>query len=182
MYQKRNLSQELKHQLKNGTMTNRLIIANIIVFLFIIIILALGRVSEENLYPIINTVFSLEASWMGLLTMPWGIITSIFTHFELSHIFFNMIFLYFAGNLFEKSFSSKKLLIVYLFGGLLGGLSEIISSSLFFPNNEIHHIIGASGSVMAIFTALAFYSPNIKVYLFGMLPVRLFVLALFFLG
>jgi len=35
---------------------------------------------------------------------------------------------------------------------------------------------------MAIFTALAFYSPNTKIFLFGMFPVRLFVLALFFLA
>ena len=43
-------------------------------------------------------------------------------------------------------------------------------------------MIGASGSVMAIFTALAFYSPNTKVHLFGVIPVRLFLLALFFLA
>ena len=35
---------------------------------------------------------------------------------------------------------------------------------------------------MAIFTALAFYSPNTKVHLFGLLPVRLFLLALFLLA
>ena len=43
MYQKRNLSEELKHQLRNGTMTNRLIIANVSVFLLIHLLLAIGR-------------------------------------------------------------------------------------------------------------------------------------------
>ena len=84
--------------------------------------------------------------------------------------------------MFERSFSSKKLLLVYFFGGLFGGLFEIISGTFLFPQNEVHHVIGASGSVMAIFTALAFYSPNTKVLLFGLLPVRLFILALFFLA
>lgn len=182
MYQRRNLTDELKHQFKNGTMTNRLIIANIAVFLLIIVVQAIGRMSETDLYPIINLIFSLEASWEGLLLMPWGVFTSIFTHFDLYHILFNMIFLYFAGNMFERSFSAKNLLLVYIFGGLFGGLFEIISGSFLFPQNEVHHVIGASGSVMAIFTALAFYSPNTKVLLFGLLPVRLFVLALFFLA
>ena len=163
-------------------MTNRLIIANIAIFLLIIIVQAIGRISEVDLYPIINIIFSLEASWQGILMMPWGLITSIFTHFDLYHILFNMIFLYFAGNMFEQSFSSKKLILVYIFGGIFGGLFEVISGSIFFPQNEVHSVIGASGSVMAIFTALAFYNPNTKVLLFGLVPVRLFVLALFFLA
>lgn len=182
MYQRRNLTEELKHQFRNGTMTNRLIIANIAVFLLIIIVQAIGKMAETDLYPIINVIFSLEASVNGLILMPWGLLTSIFTHFDLYHILFNMIFLYFAGNMFERSFSSKNLLLVYIFGGIFGGLFEIISGTFLFPQNEVHHVIGASGSVMAIFTALAFYSPNTKVLLFGLLPVRLFILALFFLA
>ena len=182
MYQRRNLSEELKHQLKNGTMTNRLIIANVIVFILIHTVLALGRMSDENLYPIIDVIFALNTSWKKFLMMPWGLFTSIFTHFDLYHIFFNMIFLYFAGNMFERFFSGKKLLLVYIFGGFLGGISEILNTTLFSSVYEAHHVIGASGSVMAIFTALAFYSPNTKVHLFGILPVRLFLLALFFLA
>ncbi len=163
-------------------MTNRLIIANIAVFLLIIIAQAIGKIAEADLYPIINIIFSLEASLNGLMVMPWGLFTSIFTHFDLYHILFNMIFLYFAGNMFERSFSAKKLLLVYIFGGIFGGLFEVISGTFLFAQNEVHHVIGASGSVMAIFTALAFYSPNTKVLLFGLLPVRLFILALFFLA
>ena len=182
MYRRRNLSEELKHQLKNGTMTNRIIIANVIVFLFIHSFLALGRMSDKDLYLVIEVIFTLSTGFKEFVHMPWGIITSIFTHFDLSHIFFNMIFLYFAGNMFERFFSRNKLLIVYIIGGVMGGISEILYSSLLATNDEFHSVIGASGSVMGIFTALAFYSPNTKVHLFGILPVRLFILALFFLA
>ena len=48
MYQKRNLSEELKHQLRNGTMTNRLIIANVSVFLLIHLLLAIGRIKGNS--------------------------------------------------------------------------------------------------------------------------------------
>jgi hypothetical protein len=42
--------------------------------------------------------------------------------------------------------------------------------------------VGASGSVMAIFSALAFYRPNLQINLFGLLPVRIiFVAAIFIL-
>jgi hypothetical protein len=42
-------------------------------------------------------------------------------------------------------------------------------------------VVGASGAVMAIFTALAFYRPNLNVLLFGLLPVRIIILALIFI-
>ena len=183
MHQRRNFVQEFKHQLSNGSMTNRLLIANILVFVHIHVLFAIGRLNNSiELDYFISNLFTLEASWKGLLFMPWGLFTNMFAHFDLFHIFSNMIFLYFAGNLFEQYFNGKKLLIVYICGGLLGGVSEIVSSSVFFPHEQIHTVLGASGSVMAIFTALAFYSPNTKIFLFGMFPVRLFVLALFFLA
>ena len=182
MQQKRNLFEELKFQLKSGTMTNKLVIVNICVFLLIHLLFALEKISGVSFISIlIQKTFTLDATLIGALSMPWGFITSIFAHFDLMHIFSNLIFLYFAGNLFERYFNSRMLLLTYLFGGLAGGLGEVISTTLLFPN-EYHTVLGASGSVMAIFAALAFYSPNTKVFLFGVLPVRLFVLALFFLA
>lgn len=182
MQQKRNLFEELKFQLKSGTMTNKLVIVNICVFLLIHLLFALEKIIGVSFISIlIQKTFTLDATLIGALSMPWGFITSIFAHFDLMHIFSNLIFLYFAGNLFERYFNSRMLLLTYLFGGLAGGLGEVISTTLLFPN-EYHTVLGASGSVMAIFAALAFYSPNTKVFLFGVLPVRLFVLALFFLA
>lgn len=163
-------------------MTNKLVIVNICVFLLIHLLFALEKIIGVSFISIlIQKTFTLDATLIGALSMPWGFITSIFAHFDLMHIFSNLIFLYFAGNLFERYFNSRMLLLTYLFGGLAGGLGEVISTTLLFPN-EYHTVLGASGSVMAIFAALAFYSPNTKVFLFGVLPVRLFVLALFFLA
>ena len=180
MIQKRNLFEELKHQVQNGTMTNRLIIINVATFVFFHILFALAKFSGNGwAFEYVNKLFTLNASWKGVLFMPWGLLTSMFSHFDIYHIFSNMIFLYFAGNLFEKFFDSRMLLITYLFGGLAGGFSEIVSVTFI---GEIHTVLGASGSVMAILTALAFYSPNTKVYLFGTFPIRLFVIALFFLA
>ena len=178
--QNKNLFEELKHQLRNGTMTNRLVIINICSFLFIHLFLAVGKIAGSDVFEVfVRNIFTLDATLIGSLLKPWGFLTSIFSHFGLMHILYNLIFLYFSGNLFERYFSGQKLLTIYIFGGIIGGLSEVISSTLFFPE-EFHIVLGASGSIMAIFAALAFYSPNTKIYLFGLLPVRLFVLALFF--
>lgn len=180
MVQKRNLFEELKHQLSNGSMTNRLVIINICVFLCIHLLFAIGKINGSyNIVEWVQNVFTLDATLMGSLTKPWGFLTSIFSHFGLMHIIYNLIFLYFAGNLFERYFNARMLLTIYLFGGLAGGLAEVFSATFLFPY-DFHMVLGASGSIMAIFAALAFYSPNTKVYLFGILPIRLFILALFF--
>jgi hypothetical protein len=93
-----------------------------------------------------------------------------------------MLFLYFSGRMFEQLFDAKRLWYTYLFGGIAGGIFEIMAHTIFpaLQNSQIV-IVGASGSIMAIFMALAFYRPNLNVMLFGILPVRLIFLALFFL-
>ncbi|MBU2020060.1 MAG: rhomboid family intramembrane serine protease, partial [Bacteroidetes bacterium] len=63
-----------------------------------------------------------------------------------------------------------------------GGLFEILAHALF-PALQMQQtvVVGASGSVMAIFSAIAFYRPNLEIRLFGILPIRIIFLALFFI-
>jgi hypothetical protein len=93
-----------------------------------------------------------------------------------------MLFLYFSGQLFEQIFDKRRLWQTYIFGGISGGMLEIAAHYLFpsFQNAD-QVVVGASGSIMAIFTALAFHSPNIRVNLFGIFPVKIYLIAIFFL-
>ena len=70
------------------------------------------------------------------------------------------------------------MILIYIIGGLTGGIFEIIAHTIF-PKLQIFNdiIVGASGSIMAIFIATAFYRPNLKLNLFGILPVRIILLA-----
>ena len=93
-----------------------------------------------------------------------------------------MLFLHFSGQLFEQIFDRRRLWQTYIFGGIAGGILEISAHYLFpsFQNTD-QVVVGASGSIMAIFTALAFHSPNIRVNLFGIFPVKIYLIAIFFL-
>ena len=181
----RNLLQEFKFQLFSGTMTNRLVIINVLVFVFIILLEALSRllkIDEAIINDFCSQIFTLDTNIQGFILKPWGLFTSIFSHFDLWHLLFNMIFLYFSGAYFEKLFGAKKLLLTYFFGGLFGGIFELAAESLFPLLQNTHQlVVGASGSIMALFTALAFYSPNTKVNLFGIIPIKIYFIALFFL-
>ena len=180
MENNRNFLSELKHELLKGKMNHRLIIINVAVFILIQVWLAIGRLGGAS-DDIIYHIFTLDPNYTRLLYQPWGILTSIFSHFDFIHLLFNMVFLYFAGKIYEDIFDSKRLLITYIIGGIFGGLAEIIIQSLFFPLKESALVVGASGSIMAIFVAVAFHSPNMKVQLFGRFSIRLYFVALFFL-
>ena len=180
MENNRNFLSELKHELLKGKMNHRLLIINVAIFIFIQVWLAIGRLGGAS-DDIIYHIFTLDPNFTRLLYHPWGILTSIFSHFDFIHLLFNMVFLYFAGKIYEDIFDSKRLLITYIIGGIFGGLAEIIIQSLFFPLKESALVVGASGSIMAIFVAVAFHSPNMKVQLFGRFSIRLYFVALFFL-
>lgn len=177
--QSRNLLDELKFQITNGKVTVRLILINLAVFILLMLSFILNslNVFEFNLI----SVFRFPTNLAELGFKPWTLIFSIFGHFSLNHLFFNMLFLFFSGLMFEQLFGGKKLVILYLIGGVFGNLLELIASQVapdIFPN---HYVIGASGSIMAIFTAVAIYRPNTPVHLLGIIPIPIYVLALFFL-
>jgi membrane associated rhomboid family serine protease len=185
MQAEQNLFDSLKNAYRFGGMTTRLIFINAAIFLLIQIlsvIIRLMMVDNSILSVFLNAVFTLNTDLKYFVFMPWGLITSIFAHFSLWHFVLNMLFLYFSGRMFEQLFDAKRLWYTYLFGGIAGGMLEIIAHAIFpaLQNSQIV-IVGASGSIMAIFMALAFYRPNLNVMLFGLFPVRLIFLALFFL-
>jgi membrane associated rhomboid family serine protease len=182
MNNNRNIFQELKQTFLQGKMTNRLIIVNVAVFILIQIYLAIFRLGGLVSEDLPNTLFTLDTNLTGFLHKPWGLITSIFAHFDLFHLFSNMLFLYFSGKFFEQIWSRKQLLITYILGGIFGGIAEIAVQSIFYSTeNNGALVIGASGSIMAIFIAVAFHSPQTQLLLFGKFSIRLYFLAIFFL-
>lgn len=180
----RSLAEEIKFQLRFGLMTHRLLLINLFVFIVIHLINAIIRlalITDPFILSLNRNFFCLETQLSLFLLKPWGLITSIFSHFELLHFLQNMLVLYFVGKIFESIFDKNKLWLTYIVGGLFGGLFEILAH-LLFPALQTNTtvIIGASGSIMAILSALAFYSPNMKVMLFGVIPIPMFMIALLF--
>lgn len=111
----------------------------------------------------------------------WRLFTSMFLHGGFGHIIMNMLALYFFGMILEPMIGSRKFLIVYITGGIVGGLCVMIFS--FFPLsiipglgiNPYSIVIGASGAIFAIGTILALFAPNLRVgFLFFPIQTTLF--------
>lgn len=182
----RSISDEIKYQWHNGGMHIKLIGINLIVFLIIGIAIVFGRLSTPGDYnpliPILHDIFTLQGTPSCFIRHPWGLITSIFAHFELFHFIFNMLFLYFISRFFLMYFSNQRMLYTYILGGIFGGIFQLLAYSIFpaLQGTEVF-VVGASGSVMAIFMAAAFHRPMAEVFLFGVFKLKMIYLAGFFI-
>lgn len=178
---------QIKQLYQNGSMTVRLVMVNVGIFVIIQLFNALERLEIIDSSSTIisldwsHLLFALPVEPIGVLWKPWTLFSSLFAHFSLLHLFSNLLFLFFAGNTYERFYGPKRLLHLYILGGIAGNLTEILAH-LIFPSlqNESFSIVGASGAIMAIFSALAFAQPQLQVHLFGIFPLKIIFLALFF--
>ena len=186
MHGERTFLEQLIYQWKHGGMMMKLLFINSFIFIVIQLISVFGRLmgieAQTTVTEFLISIFGMETTFSSFLLHPWGIFTSIFAHFTLFHFISNMLFLYFAGKLFESIFERKYLFFTYLFGGIVGGFIELIAHASF-PSlqDEAIVIVGGSGSIMALFATLAFYRPNLTISVFGIFNTRLIFIAAAFI-
>lgn len=107
------------------------------------------------------------------LDEPWTIVTNLFVHAGLWHILGNMIMLYFFGSFLLGLLGEVRFLIIYFVGGLLGNLFIWLIGPSFIP------AVGASGALFAIMGTMAVMRPKLKVLVWFLVPVDLWIIALF---
>jgi membrane associated rhomboid family serine protease len=105
------------------------------------------------------------------LVRPWTIVTSMFMHGSIMHLFFNMLGLYFFGSAVESRLGTRRFAILYFISGLSGGLLSTIT-----PHTAI---IGASGGVFGVMMAFAKFWPDAPIYIWGVFPVPARILVTF---
>ncbi len=127
----------------------RLIIANVVVYA-----LQYLRPSMENVLAFIP---------MYVLVQPWTIVTYMFLHGGLTHILFNMLGLFFFGPRLEEELGSKHFLGLYFCSGIVGALLSFVT-----PNVAI---IGASGALYGVMLGFAYYWPQERIFIYGIIPV-----------
>jgi membrane associated rhomboid family serine protease len=174
---------DIKTTFRNGNSLTRLIYINIAFFIVITIIGIVGflLVNPEIVNQTIR-LLSVPSSLKTLILRPWTLITYMFTHKELLHILVNLLWLYWFGKIFLEYLDQKKLVAVYLLGGISGAFTYVLSYNIFpaFQGivGESIPLLGASASVMAIVVAIAAYVPDYTVYLFLLGKVKIKYIAL----
>ncbi len=179
--------EDLGKTFRTGSSLTRLIYLNIAVFLLITAGSIIGYLLNNQALSLkILNLFSVPSSVKAFVVRPWTLITYMFTHKDVLHILFNMLWLYWFGTIFLEYLDQKKLVSVYLLGGITGAIVYIISFNIFPAFDQVVSesvAIGASASVLAVVVAIAVYVPDYSVNLFllGRIKIKWVALVIFIL-
>ncbi|MHC9088128.1 rhomboid family intramembrane serine protease [Tenacibaculum sp. IMCC1] len=157
-----NILENLKYRFKHAGIVEQLIYVNLAVFLLVFVTNTFGFLFQSKTNFLVEWL-ALPANFDDFIVKPWTIFTYGFLHTRFIHILFNLIILFFVGNLFLDYFTQKQLLTFYLLGTLFGGLVFILSYN-YFPalvnSSHINLLLGASAGTSAILIGIATYIPN----------------------
>ncbi len=111
---------------------------------------------------------------------PFQIVTHMFMHGSLGHIFFNMFGLYIFGSALEHYWGSKRFLFYYLFSGFGALIIHMLVwyiqvSGMSYEEYEVflslpYSVWGASGAIFGLLLGFGFQFPNVRLMLL-FLPV-----------
>jgi len=153
------LSQDIKEKLSRLHILEKIIVANTMVFVAGIFLNLIGFNLLEW--------FSLPYILSDFFGRPWSIVSYGFLHRSISHLFFNMLVLYFIAQTFSNLFSARLSLKIYLLGVIYGGLAFIIVAFLLPNALQINGpLVGASAGVRACIIFLCVYLPNKSISFF----------------
>ena len=176
-----NFISDLKNGFKRGNISLQFIYINVGVFVV------------STLVGVILMLFNWGGmSWLQWLELPawlsqfvvqpWSLFTYMFLHAGVLHLLFNMLWLYWFGEMFLSIYSARHFQGLYILGGICGGLFYMLAYNVFpyfAPYVYGSYLLGASASVLAVVVATAARLPEYRVNFMFIGAVRLKYVALF---
>ncbi len=152
--------QDIKSKYENANVVMKIIFITSAVFILTFIINTSSFLFKSEGNFMIEW-FALSPYFDHYITKPWTIISYGFLHEGIFHILFNLLILYYFGNLFLNFFNEKQFLTYYFLGIIFGGIVFILSYN-YIPalQTERAILIGASAGVTAILIGIATHIPN----------------------
>lgn len=139
--------------------TKRLLIANIAMFFV------------TSFSP--NLWYLLQFNPQRIMVQPWMVFTAftyMFLHASVSHIFFNMLGLFFFGPRLESRLGAKGFLLLYFLSGLGGAAFSFVFA-------RQSGVVGASAAVYGVLLGFAMYWPRERLYIWFVIPVEAWLIA-----
>lgn len=178
--------EDLKRNYNYGNMITQLVIINVGVYAVVNMLWVILRIGSgwetPAIYQQILHFFMISSDWFHNLTHPWAIFTYMFLHEGFFHILFNMLFLFWFGRIVGDFIGDRRILPLYLLGGLFGAAVYFLSINIFpyAAEGAEHYALGASAAVMAIVVAAGVISPdyNMRLLFLGDVKLKYIVLVL----
>jgi membrane associated rhomboid family serine protease len=162
----------------------KLIAINLIVFFVLLVLRVFLTISGfGDWYQDALKYLMMPASLPNFSSQPWTIFTYMFLHEGFFHILFNMLFLYWFGLLIHQYLGSRKLVNLYILGGLTGALFYMLIYNLapyFRESVDSSMMLGASAGVFAVVVGAATLAPQTTFFLLLLGPVKIVYIAAFY--
>jgi membrane associated rhomboid family serine protease len=123
------------------------------------------------LFDPFSWTFVIDTDWYW---RPWTLVTSTLAHdpVQLRHILFNGLMLFFFGPLVERILGARRFVLLFFAAGALSGIAQVhLASAL----GEQGGALGASGALMALLGFVALLLPRERIFIWGILPVPLWL-------
>ncbi|GAB3952976.1 rhomboid family intramembrane serine protease [Spirosoma harenae] len=168
----------------NNTLV-QLILINTVVFLVLLLTkVGLTMAQNEPIYYFILEQLTIPGDIKAFLHKPWTLFSYFFTHEDIFHILYNMLFLYWFGRLIDEYLGNRRLVGLYIMGGLAGGLLYLTLFNLvpyFQMRAATAQMLGASAAAFSVAVGAATLLPNYTFHLLFFGPVRIKYIVFFFI-
>ena len=167
---------DFRHAMRSGNMVTKLVLVNCIVFVAVSLVyvglyFGMNGSGHGKALWVGLEYLCMPADWRELIWRPWTPFTSMFLHADFWHILSNMIWLYLFGTIVGDLMGDRRVLPIYLLGGLVGAFTYFLSAN--FLSYVGDYALGASAAVMALGGTALLVSPDYRVVLFLIGEVKL---------
>lgn len=146
----------------------------VLIYFFKVNALIAGEKDLTTYHGIWNHII-LKASFHETLSHPWTLLSYQFYSEDYIVLLTDLFWLWVFGSVIAKQKGERSMLVLYLTGGILGGLCFIS-----FPKPELHYFLGMPSGLVAVSLAAFFCDPSYSFQVYKIrIPVAL--LTVFFL-
>ena len=164
---------------QDGNALMGLFTINIIFFLLLLtlkVVYFFFQKTEVDFYSGVLQYFEMPAQLTRLSERPWTVLTYMFSHVSAMQLLSNMLWLWAFGFIFQELTGNKKLIPVYIYGGLTGGLIFILANYLIpplRPSVSEAVLLGSNAATMAVAVATTTLAPDFRFFrnLNGGIPI-----------
>lgn len=165
---------KIKRSYKAATVPVRFVMINVAVFVLVRLVALICLLFGIDAMPAVE-LLEMPSDPIVFLHQPWSLLSYMFLHYDVMHILFNMLWLYWFGVMFHQIFGTRRFVGLYFLGGIGGALLYMLAYNVLPLFNDIQgFLLGASASVLAIVAATAVRQPDYKVGLlfFGSISLK----------
>ncbi|HCL83816.1 MAG TPA: hypothetical protein DIC22_07570 [Chitinophagaceae bacterium] len=172
---------------QEGNALVQLLVLNAVIFVvleFVFVTFIMTGSSKDSFITHVYNWFVLPANPEKLAWRPWTLISFMFTDQQLFRFISNMFWLWSFGYILQDLTGNRKLIPVYLYGGLAGAVIFVLAH-LVFPDlraqMDTNSLAAANCSIAAVAVATTVISPDYRIFPMISGGIPLWILTLVFL-